>query len=130
MSVEFCFDCFELSCKLLKSILAGRALASLHTRRIVEYGLNKTYAGDICCDAGRVFDYTYDTVTIQYGTFGEVGSRKLLRYFRVSMNGSWIIVPVLSFPSCLVTQLGQCLYVCDPDVTEIRAKPSLRPHVT
>ena len=59
-----------MSCKLLKSILAGRALASLNIRRIVEYGLNKTYAGDIRCDAGRVFDYTSDNVTV--GPFNTV----------------------------------------------------------
>ena len=32
--------------------------------RVVEYCLNKTYASNIRCDAGRVFEYTYDTVTV------------------------------------------------------------------
>ena len=65
---------------------------------------------------------------IQYDMFGEI--RKFPKYFRVSRNDSWIIVPVHSSPSCSVTHLGFCLSVCFPDVTEIRAKPSLKPHVT
>ena len=71
-----------MSCKLLKSILAGRALASLHIRRIVEYGLNKAYAGDIRYDTGRAFDYTYDIVTVGPSNTVRLGKEEIAEIFQ------------------------------------------------
>ena len=88
--------------------------------------LLKTYIGDVRCDAGRVSEDTSDLVTVGSSNTVRFGLiRKFPTYFRVSRNGSWIIVPVLSSPSCLVTHLGLsvflfvCLSVCDPDLVKL-----------
>ena len=40
--------------------------------------MNEMYAGDIRCDAGRVFDYTSDIVTVGPSIYDTLGvSRKL-----------------------------------------------------
>ena len=72
----------------------------------------KTYIGDVRCDAGRVSEDTSNCVTVSLSNTVRLGViRKLPRYFRVARNGSWIIVPVLSSPSRLVTHLGLSVFL-------------------
>ena len=53
---------------------------------------------------------TSDLVTVGSSNTVRLGViREFPRYIRVSKNGSWIIVPVLSSPSCLGTH-PQCYF--------------------